>query len=123
MLLAQLDMFHQQCFILFLCLREAPCLVPFCRAGTHGQVVLDAERVAHPLFVAVQVVEVDPAIRYDLCRVQEFLTKHRLHLLPLFDMIYMFDGGEIVGAGTVDELLQSCPKFVELWQKQRLEVV
>lgn len=43
---------------------------------------------------------------------------HRLHLLPLFDRIYMFEKGRIVGSGSVSALLESCPQFAELWQKQ-----
>ena len=42
---------------------------------------------------------------------------HRLHLLPLFDRIYMFDGGRIIGMGTLDELLTSCPPFQKLWKE------
>ena len=30
---------------------------------------------------------------------------HRLHLLPMFDMIYLFDNGEIVESGSFAELL------------------
>ncbi|MDO8430435.1 MAG: ABC transporter ATP-binding protein [Candidatus Taylorbacteria bacterium] len=43
-------------------------------------------------------------------------TVHGLHLLPLFDIIYVFDKGEIVGRGTVEKLLSSCPRFQKLWQ-------
>jgi ABC-type multidrug transport system fused ATPase/permease subunit len=42
---------------------------------------------------------------------------HRLHLLPLFDKIYMFDSGKIIGAGTLGELLSTCHEFQELWQQ------
>jgi ATP-binding cassette subfamily B protein len=44
-------------------------------------------------------------------------TIHRLHLLPLFDKIYFFHNGKIVGAGTLNELLSSNPRFQKLWQK------
>lgn len=44
-------------------------------------------------------------------------STHHPHILPLFDKIYVFDKGRVVGAGTVSELLGSCPKFKELWQK------
>jgi ABC-type multidrug transport system fused ATPase/permease subunit len=30
---------------------------------------------------------------------------HKLHLLPMFDMIYIFDNGEIVESGSFDELI------------------
>lgn len=43
---------------------------------------------------------------------------HRLHLLPMFDRIYMFNKGRIIGSGTLNELLESCPEFVKLWHKQ-----
>lgn len=42
---------------------------------------------------------------------------HRLHLLPLFDRIYVFDKGRVVGKGTLDELLSSCPLFQGLWRQ------
>lgn len=42
---------------------------------------------------------------------------HRLHLLPMFDRIYMFDKGQIVGSGTLDELLNSCSQFKILWKQ------
>lgn len=56
---------------------------------------------------------------------QEFAGKsiissiHRLHLLPLFDRICMFDGGKIIASGTFEELLTSCPKFFSLWEMMR----
>ena len=42
---------------------------------------------------------------------------HRLHLLPLFDRIYFFDEGRIVGHGTLAELLANCPDFQALWRQ------
>lgn len=42
---------------------------------------------------------------------------HRLHLLPLFDRIYRFDKGRIVGVGTLDELLSSSPEFQAQWNE------
>lgn len=42
---------------------------------------------------------------------------HRLHLLPLFDRIYMFDKGKIVGVGTLNELLSSSPEFRAQWNE------
>ncbi len=42
---------------------------------------------------------------------------HRLHLLPLFEKIYFFKGGRIIGSGTLSSLVASCPEFGELWQK------
>jgi ATP-binding cassette, subfamily B, bacterial len=51
-------------------------------------------------------------------------TIHKLHLLPLFDCIYVFDKGEIVGSGTMLELSSSCPKFVSLLEAmQKVETV
>lgn len=43
-------------------------------------------------------------------------TVHQLHLLPLFDRICVFDQGQIVGSGTLQELLSTCPKFVSFWE-------
>lgn len=42
---------------------------------------------------------------------------HKLHLLPLFDMIYIFDSGEIVESGSFDALLSSPGKFSNLWNE------
>ncbi len=42
---------------------------------------------------------------------------HRLHLLPSFDRIYVFDQGRIIGQGTLAELLSTCSQFKELWTK------
>lgn len=41
---------------------------------------------------------------------------HRLHLLPLFDRIYLFADGKIVASGTFQELLQT-ESFKEIWSK------
>jgi ATP-binding cassette, subfamily B, bacterial len=41
---------------------------------------------------------------------------HRLHLLPQFDRIFMFDGGRIISTGTFDELFGECALFQELWR-------
>jgi len=43
---------------------------------------------------------------------------HTLQMLPLFDRVFMFDKGKLVGTGTIPELLKTCPEFVELWKKQ-----
>jgi ABC-type bacteriocin/lantibiotic exporter with double-glycine peptidase domain len=43
-------------------------------------------------------------------------TIHQLHLLPLFDRVCVFDKGQIIASGTLQELLSSCPKFVSLWE-------
>lgn len=40
---------------------------------------------------------------------------HRLHLLPLFDKIYLFDKGKIIAKGTLRGLLASSPEFQTLW--------
>src|SRR3989338_3640596 len=42
---------------------------------------------------------------------------HRLHLLPMFDKIYMFSRGRIVASGTLQNLLAQCAEFQELWQQ------
>ena len=43
---------------------------------------------------------------------------HRLHLLRLFDVIYVLDRGRVVARGTLDELLASSQHFQELWKHQ-----
>jgi ABC-type multidrug transport system fused ATPase/permease subunit len=42
---------------------------------------------------------------------------HRLHLLQMFDTIYLFDRGKIIGAGNFDELLATSPLFAAMWMK------
>ncbi len=44
-------------------------------------------------------------------------TLHRLHLLPMFDYIYVFKGGRIVERGTFDELKELDGALMKLWQK------
>ncbi len=44
-------------------------------------------------------------------------TIHRLHLLPLFDRIYLFEGGKVIASGTLSELLKNSKAFQALWQK------
>jgi ABC-type multidrug transport system fused ATPase/permease subunit len=46
---------------------------------------------------------------------------HKLHLLPMFDRIYLFDEGKIAAFGTFKELLESCPAFQELWRRYNSE--
>jgi ABC-type multidrug transport system fused ATPase/permease subunit len=48
---------------------------------------------------------------------------HELHLLPLFDRIYMFKEGQVVGAGTLEELRENCPAFQELCSRKQEELV
>ena len=68
----------------------------------------------------------DPATAPGVLRniIQQFKDKtviasiHSLQLLPLFDRVFVFDKGKIVGMGTPSELLISCPKFIELWEEQ-----
>lgn len=49
-------------------------------------------------------------------------TIHRLHLLPLFDTIYLFEEGRIIASGTLGELIANSPEFRELWQKSIAEI-
>lgn len=44
---------------------------------------------------------------------------HRLHLLPLFDRICMFEDGKIIATGTLDELLAQCLQFRTLWDAMK----
>ncbi len=41
----------------------------------------------------------------------------KLHLLPLFDVIYLFDDGKIIASGTFQEMLDNCPRFQTMWQE------
>ncbi len=45
---------------------------------------------------------------------------HKLHLLPMFDIIYFFDAGKIIASGTFQEILTNCPKFEEIWNEYNL---
>ena len=42
---------------------------------------------------------------------------HRLHLLPMFDKIYLFKQGKIVESGSFKELLKKSSSFREAWDK------
>ncbi|WP_020596414.1 ABC transporter ATP-binding protein [Spirosoma panaciterrae] len=46
-------------------------------------------------------------------------TLHRLHLLPLFDYIYIMQDGRIVGEGTFSELQQNSIIFQDMWAHQK----
>ena len=48
-------------------------------------------------------------------------TVHRLHLLPMFDKIYLFDKGKIIASGNLNELVKASPQFRVLWSKYRLK--
>jgi len=41
---------------------------------------------------------------------------HNLRMLPMFDRIFMFEDGKIVGMGSFEELLGSCPEFQALYR-------
>lgn len=43
-------------------------------------------------------------------------TIHRLHLLPEFDHIYLFEEGRLAAEGTFDELLKSYEPFQKMWE-------
>ncbi|MEX0919409.1 MAG: ABC transporter ATP-binding protein [Parcubacteria group bacterium] len=42
---------------------------------------------------------------------------HRLHLLSLFQKVYLFSDGRIIASGSLRDLLSSSPEFQELWQQ------
>ena len=42
---------------------------------------------------------------------------HRLHLLPLFDRIYLFRGGKIIASGTLKELIKTSKEFKKRWEE------
>ena len=41
---------------------------------------------------------------------------HGLHLLPMFDEIYLLDRGRVVAHGSFDKLLTSSPLFQDMWR-------
>ncbi|MBI5411791.1 ABC transporter ATP-binding protein [Candidatus Peregrinibacteria bacterium] len=41
---------------------------------------------------------------------------HRLHLLPLFDYVYLIDGGKVLEHGSLPELIDKKSAFADLWQ-------
>lgn len=41
---------------------------------------------------------------------------HSLHLLPLFDRIYLFEEGKITASGAFNELLKSSKSFQKIWE-------
>lgn len=42
---------------------------------------------------------------------------HRLHLLSMFDNIYLFKNGKIIASGSLNELLATSKEFKSLWKK------
>jgi ABC-type multidrug transport system fused ATPase/permease subunit len=46
---------------------------------------------------------------------------HRLHLLPLFDYIYVLDKGRIVGEGDFKYLRENNEHFIALWKHQEMD--
>ena len=42
---------------------------------------------------------------------------HRLHLLPLFDAVYVFADGRVIASGSFDELLETSAPFQAIWEK------
>ncbi len=42
---------------------------------------------------------------------------HRLHLLSMFDAVYLFKQGRVVAHGTFEELKELSPDFKELWER------
>ena len=46
-------------------------------------------------------------------------TLHRLHLLPLFDYVYIMKDGRIVDEGTFLTLIKQSPVFQDMWAHQK----
>ena len=46
---------------------------------------------------------------------------HRLHLLTLFDKIYMFKDGKIIAGGSFDQLLKESKEFNKVWSRYKLK--
>ncbi|KAB7731681.1 ATP-binding cassette domain-containing protein [Rudanella paleaurantiibacter] len=70
---------------------------------------------------------VDPKTEFDIYHklLEEFSDKavvstlHRLHLLPMFDYIYVMRNGHVVDEGTFMYLRQHSPIFSEMWRHQQ----
>ncbi|GAB3906899.1 ABC transporter ATP-binding protein [Larkinella knui] len=50
-------------------------------------------------------------------------TMHRLHLLTMFDHIYILRDGKVIDEGTFVELRQNSPVFQEMWHHQKAQKV
>ncbi len=46
---------------------------------------------------------------------------HRLHMLKMFDRIYLFRNGKIVGEGSFNSLIKSSKDFKKVWKKYKLK--
>ncbi len=46
-------------------------------------------------------------------------TVHKLHLLPLFDKIYLFRKGNIIASGSFNELIEESQEFKKIWSKHK----
>ncbi len=70
---------------------------------------------------------IDPKTEFQIYHrlLQEFSDKavlstlHRLHLLPMFDYIYILRKGQIVDEGTFVSLRERSPIFQEMWHHQK----
>ncbi|MHB2019611.1 MAG: ABC transporter ATP-binding protein, partial [Candidatus Xenobia bacterium] len=49
------------------------------------------------------------------------IVSHRLSALRQADRIAVMEGGVLIAVAPHEELLQSCPLYVELWEQQQLE--
>lgn len=47
---------------------------------------------------------------------------HKLHLLSMFDIIYLFNDGRIVASGTFEQLLESSPEFNKVWEQYNTRI-
>jgi len=55
---------------------------------------------------------------FDVFRDKTIISSiHRLHLLPMFDRVVMFQAGKIIADGSFAELIQDAPAFRTLWEK------
>ncbi|MGA0560672.1 ABC transporter ATP-binding protein [Larkinella sp. VNQ87] len=48
-------------------------------------------------------------------------TLHRLHLLTMFDYIYILRDGRVIDEGRFSELMQRSPVFQDMWQHQKVQ--
>lgn len=86
-----------------------------------------AARTSHIVLLDEPTSSVDPKTELAIYRslMREFSDKavvstlHRLHLLPLFDYIYIMQEGKIVDEGSFTELQQRSVIFGEMWAHQK----
>ncbi len=86
-----------------------------------------AARVSDIVLLDEPTSSVDPKTELAIYRslLREFADKavvstlHRLHLLPLFDYVYIMKDGKVIDEGSFSSLLQRSTVFQEMWAHQK----